>query len=351
MIRHAFVILGLLVCTGCGRDGPLLTDTPISEISGLLDRRVPGLMAEHDIVGLSVAVIRQGEISVSKSFGYRDIESKQVVNENTVYKAASLGKPIFAYIVVKLAQQGMLDLDKPLYSYSGNLVVENDPRSHKVTARMLLSHSAGLANLGDDPVEAGFHFDPGTGFKYSGYGYLHLQKVVEAITGKSLGELADEIVFRPLKMKNSSYRWREKYRHHISRSYDSDRKKYAVKKEALVGYSAWSLYTTPEDYSTFVAHIIGTAKDPDSVSARLLRPHRDVAQGVKWGLGWGLQDTSPHQSFWHWGSMAGFRHYVVGYPKEKIAIIVMSNSSKAFKMVDDVMAVSIGGSYPSYDWF
>lgn len=55
--------------------------------------------------------------------------------------------------------------------------------------------------------------------------------------------------------------------------------------------------------------------------------------------------------FWHWGSMAGFRHYVVGYPKESTTVIVMTNSWKAFKIVDDVMAKAIGGSYPSYDWF
>jgi len=64
-----------------------------------------------------------------------------------------------------------------------------------------------------------------------------------------------------------------------------------------------------------------------------------------------LQETEPNESFWHWGSVAGFRHYVVGYPKEKLAVVFMSNSSTAFKLVDDVMVQSIGGRYPSYDWF
>jgi len=68
-------------------------------------------------------------------------------------------------------------------------------------------------------------------------------------------------------------------------------------------------------------------------------------------LCWGIQDTKPNQSFWHWGSHAGFRHYVVGYPKEKVAVIVMTNSSDAFKMVEAVMRQAIGGEYPSYEWF
>lgn len=49
--------------------------------------------------------------------------------------------------------------------------------------------------------------------------------------------------------------------------------------------------------------------------------------------------------------MEGFRHYIVGYPKEEVAVIVMTNSQDAFKIVDDIMAKAIGGSYPSYDWF
>lgn len=82
-----------------------------------------------------------------------------------------------------------------------------------------------------------------------------------------------------------------------------------------------------------------------------IKPEIDVARKVDWGLGWGLQATAPNISFWHWGSMEGFRNYVVGYPVENIAVIVFANSRKSFKMVDTIMAESLGGSYPSYDWF
>ncbi|MCU7917975.1 MAG: beta-lactamase family protein [Candidatus Thiodiazotropha sp. (ex Dulcina madagascariensis)] len=351
LLKHIIMISILLIGIGCGRDGPLLIDTPIDEISNSLSTLIPDLMDREGIVGLSVAVIRDNEKSLSKSFGYRDIESKEEVDAHTVYKAASLGKPVFAYLVVKLAQQGKIDPDKPLYSYTGESVIENDVRSNQVTARMVLSHSTGLPNLGLKSEKKKFYFNPGEAFKYSGHGYLYLQKIVENITNKSLNELAEELVFEPLEMSRSSYRWRDGYRDDIASSYGEDKEKFSVKKEAWVGYSAWSLYTTIGDYANFVSHIMSSSKDPDSVAAQLLEPTVNVVSGVKWGLGWGLQDTVPNQSFWHWGNMAGFRHYVVGYPKEKMAIIVMSNSSKAFKMIDDVMAKAIGGSFPSYDWF
>jgi CubicO group peptidase (beta-lactamase class C family) len=240
--------------------------------------------------------------------------------------------------------------DKPLYLYAGDEVIKSDSRSRKITARMVLSHTTGLPNLGDKTAVE-FHFEPGSGFKYSGHAYQYLQRIIEKNTNKSLNILAQEIVFEPLSMNKTSYIWRESYANVVSNSYNSDMVKFEVKQEALSGNAAWSLYTTLGDYSKFVIHIMRSSKMKGSPASQMLAPKVDVAKDVKWGLGWGIQDTIPNRSFWHWGSLAGFRHYVVAYPKEEMAVIVMTNSQNAFKMVDDVMVKSIGGSYPSYDWF
>ena len=353
MIRNAgklFIIVIALTSTGCWRDGKLVIDESIEAVENSLNDIVPVLMNEHDVVGLSVLVIRENEVRIAESFGYADLESKKKINKDTVYKAASLGKPIFAYIVVALVQQKKLDLDKPLYLYTEEEVVSNDPHSKEITARMVLSHTAGLPNLGKQVVPT-INFKPGSDFKYSGYGYQYLQGIIEKITQKNLDELAVEMVFEPLFMTASSYQWRKDYENHISSSYGDNADKYKVTQEAQIGHAAWSLYTTPEDYSKFVTHIMRSSIESGSIASQLLKPTIDVAKGVKWGLGWGIQDTTPHESFWHWGSKAGFKHYVVAYPIEKVAVIVMTNSRKSFEIVDDIMAKSIGGSYPSYDWF
>jgi len=340
----------MLAIAGCWRDGELIVDESIEAVANSLNDMAPVLMDENDVVGLSVIVIRENEVKISRSFGYADSESKKKINKHTVYQAASLGKPIFAYIVVALAQQKKLDLDKPLYLYMGEEVVVNDSRSREITARMVLSHTTGLPNLGEQ-VEPVFGFKPGSDFQYSGYGYQYLQRVIEKITQKSLNGLAVEIVFEPLSMNSSSYHWRKDYEDVISSSYGDRADKYKAKQVTQTGHAAWSLYTTPADYSKFVIHIMHSSIKSESVAYQLLKPTIDVAKDVKWGLGWGIQDTTPHESFWHWGSKAGFRHYVVAYPVEKVAVVVMANSRKSFKIVDDIMAKSIGGSYPSYDWF
>ncbi|MBV1883056.1 MAG: beta-lactamase family protein [Pseudomonadales bacterium] len=348
-IGKVFLIVVIFASTGCWRDGALIVNEPIGVVEKSLNN-IPVLMHENDVVGLSVIVIRDNKVRISKFFGYADLGLARKINEHTVYKAASLGKPIFAYIVVSLAQQKKIDLDKPLYLYRGGDVVDNDPFSKEITARMVLSHTTGLPNLGKQ-VTPKFSFKPGSDFQYSGYGYQYLQGVIETITQKSLNALAIEIVFTPLSMIASSYQWRKDYEDVISNSYGDSADKYEVNQEAQTGYAAWSLYTTPEDYSKFVTHIMSSSKEIGSIASQLLTPTVNVAKGVKWGVGWGIQDTTPNESFWHWGSKAGFKHFVVAYPVEKVAVIVMTNSRKSFQIVDDIMAISIGGSYPSYDWF
>ena len=349
-LKTITLIIFVLALVGCWRDGPVITDEPIEQIANSLDAIIPSLADENKIVGLSVIVIRENKIRISKTFGYAELKSRKKVTEHTVYEAASLGKPIFAYIVATLATQNILDLDRPLYLYSGVEIVANDTYSREITARMVLSHTTGLPNLGTQ-VTPKFSFSPGSDFQYSGLGYQYLQGVIEKIAQKSLNELAVEIVFEPLSMTASSYRWQEDFGKVISSSYDHKKDKYKSTKQPQVDHAAWSLYTTSKDYAKFVAHIMRSSTKNGSTAAQLLTPTVDVAKDVQWGLGWGIQDTTPHKSFWHWGSKAGFKHYVVAYPVEQVAVIVMANSKNAFKITDEIMARSIGGKYPSYDWF
>ena len=345
-----FLVALVTSITACSSDAPVLVEKPIQALSKGLAETVPKLMETHQVMGLSVAVLRDGQLALSQVFGFADLEKGQKVNSDTIFKAASLGKPIFAYVVLKLVQQGTLELDRPLINYSGGEEVKIDPLYSKITARMVLSHTTGLPNFGEsNRVE--FQFTPGSTYQYSGHAYQYLQSVVTSITGKTINHLAQEFVFSPLLMKSSSFIWKESFRDSIAQSYDSNKQKIPVKKQATNGFATWSLHTTIEDYAKFVTHIMQTAENPRDISGQLLTSQIDVAEDVKWGLGWGIQDTKPNQSFWHWGSHAGFRHYVVGYPKEKVAVIVMTNSSDAFKIVEAVMRQAIGGEYPSYEWF
>ncbi|HTC40230.1 MAG TPA: serine hydrolase domain-containing protein, partial [Candidatus Acidoferrales bacterium] len=152
-----------------------------------LEQQVPVLLKEGTVPGASLALIRGGKTYWVHGFGVRDAKSGQPVVEDTIFEAASLSKPVFAYGVLKLVDQGKLDLDAPLSKYLPKPYIEGDPRLDKITARYVLSHRTGFPNWRPD-AGLTIHFTPGERFSYSGEGFVYLQKVVQQITGEPLNQ-------------------------------------------------------------------------------------------------------------------------------------------------------------------
>jgi CubicO group peptidase (beta-lactamase class C family) len=125
-----------------------------------LNTLIPELMRMGDVPGLSIAVIRDARVVWSKDFGVANASTKQPVSDTTVFEAASLSKPVFAYAVMRLVEKGKLDLDIPLDKYLPKPYVEDDPRAGRITARIVLSHTTGFPNWrGRDALKT--HFTPG----------------------------------------------------------------------------------------------------------------------------------------------------------------------------------------------
>jgi CubicO group peptidase (beta-lactamase class C family) len=103
------------------------------------------LLKDRQVPGLSFAVIHDGKIVETKALGVRDTSTAAPVDGNTIFEAASLSKPVFAYAVLQLVDAGQLSLDTPLSTYVPNYV-KDDPRAASVTARNVLSQSSGLPN-------------------------------------------------------------------------------------------------------------------------------------------------------------------------------------------------------------
>jgi len=121
-------------------------------LSSELKEKIPDLMERALIPGLSMAVIRDGKIFWLREFGIKNVETGESVADDTVFEAASLSKPVFAYGVMKLVDQGELDLDKPLVDIVSRSYLErvdpryktDDERFSLITARMVLTHSTGF---------------------------------------------------------------------------------------------------------------------------------------------------------------------------------------------------------------
>jgi len=337
---------------------------PSRETIAHLQQRIPELLTAGSVPGLSLALIRDGKTYWVQGFGVRDMKSGQPVTAETTFEAASLSKPVFAYGVLKLVDQGKLDLDRSLTKYLPAPYIEGDPRLDNITARIVLSHRTGFPNwrAGSNPLT--IKFTPGQRFSYSGEGVVYLQKVVEQITGKPLNEYMTEAVFRPLGMTSSSFVWRAEYDARTAMPHDGAGQP-GKKWKPDEAIAASSLQTTAGDYALFVEALLnGTglkwetieemerpqvAVDPECTNCTEREP-KELSKSIFWGLGIGIEETRQGESLWHWGDNGQFKCFDVAYPRQKIGVVLFSNGENGLAISEQLVEDAIGGEQPAFAW-
>ena len=349
-----FVLLcALLVSAKAGETGETLYTNidgkRISEVE--LDKSINKWMKEAAVPGLSIAVVKSSSIVYFNTYGKTAVKNGSPVKRETLFEAASLSKPVFAYLVLQIADKGLIDLDKPLYTYLGYADIESDPRYKLITARMALSHRTGFPNWRrKKPLS--IIFEPGSKFSYSGEGYMYLQKVVEKLTGKPLETIVKEKVFIPLGMSNSRFVWDDSMAKNLASGYSRSGEPKRKWKPATA-WAAGSLHTTAEDYAKFLIAIMDRKHLSSSMARKMFWKESripDHGGQLGWTLGFGYQKTNAGRSFWHWGSNDGYKSYTVGYAARKFALVYLTNSDNGLDMSDDLTCFAIGGKQPALDW-
>ncbi len=319
-----------------------------ANVGTALEALVPDLITKGGVPGLAVAVVRRGAATWVKGFGVANAASGTPVTDDTVFDAASLGQPVFAYAVLRLAQRGGFDLDRALPAYAPNYDVRGDERIWRVTARRVLCHTTGFPNRrrGSDLT---IDFEPGERFSYSEEGYAYLQKAIETATGLSLDAFVRREVFGPLGMAASSYVWRAAYETTAAAGHDYLQQP-VPRRDLAKGSAAVNLYTTASDYARFLAEMLHpTLLDPAAVE-RMLRPEVEVSNGVAWALGWGIERTGGRTFFWHWGDGASSRGFVIGCRETGDGVVVLTNSENGLSVAAPIVAAVLGGTHPAFAW-
>jgi len=171
--------------------------------AGAIDSFIEAYQKYYRIPGVSLALIKDGKVVYHKVYGVKNSITREPVNDSTLFEAASITKPVFAYAVQRLAERGMIDLDKPLYQYLPFKDIEYDDRYKLITGRHVLTHRTGFPNWRDGKLT--INFTPGTQYGYSGEGMQYLQAVVEKITGKGIEQVLSEEVLQPLGMHHTFF--------------------------------------------------------------------------------------------------------------------------------------------------
>lgn len=327
------------------------TPRKLPEVIQLLEQLTPEAMKDLHVPGVSICVVKDNSIVWSKGFGVADERTKSAITNSTMFEACSMSKPVFAFVVLQLVDQKKLDLDRPLYQYLPEpFIAADESYAQLITARMVLTHTSGMPNwrkAGDErnaPIP--LYFKPGTKFNYSGEGMFYLQRVVEHITNEPLNALAKRMLFEKLSLTNSSFVWTEQLEPLIATGHNADGKR-NERSKYLRANSAYTLYTTPEEYAKFMIEIMKpgallssqlrkemlTHQFRSDVREVTDRPGRALGLFSYRGLGWAIDSTITGNIVYHSGSnQTGFRCYSQFDPDNGSGIVIMTNAENGSEL-------------------
>ena len=345
--------------------------------AGQIDETVERLMGAGNVPGLALALISNNEVSYLKAYGMADVAEARPLQTDTVMYGASLTKAAFAYMVMTLVQDGVVDLDrpiseylpKPLDQYEDYTDLASDERWRVWTLRMLLSHQAGLPNWRwfSDSQKLELLFEPGSRYAYSGEGIQIAQLTLEEGLGIDVNELMQKRVFDRFGMIRTSMLWREGFRPNFARGYDETGENLGHNVRQSVR-AAGSMDTTVADYSAFLAGVLQGEGLSDTLRSEMLTAQVKITSRhqfptqfpvdtdanediqLSYGLGWGLFNSSFGPAFFKEGHDDGTNNYALCLEETGHCILILSNSSNAESIFLYLVNAMLGKTGLPWEW-
>lgn len=332
---------------------PLPAQTLDAQLVRSVEEAIRTEMDAQGIVGLSAAIGVDGNLAWTAGFGLADLENDVPATEHTVYRLASISKPVTAAAVMQLVEQGVIDLDGSVRTY----VADWPEKRWPITIRQLLGHQGGVRHyapkdvrnntkayatatesleyFADDPLIA----EPGTRYSYSSYGFNLLGAVVEGASDMSFVEYLDEHVFpvagteamqddsqsRIIKHRAQGYR---RVRRVGSTPAGELRNSMLVDVSYKVG--GGGLCSTAADLVRFgQAMAAGKVVKPEIRDLMWTAQKTSDGSPTEYGLGWNIADAGGRRRIGHGGSQARVRTSLMLLPDEGIVVSVMCNTEGA----------------------
>jgi CubicO group peptidase (beta-lactamase class C family) len=336
---------------------------------------VKKLMDTAQVTGLCLGIINDNKVAFVHGYGFKNKTKNEQNDTATCYNAASLSKPLFAYLVMQLYDKGVIDLDKPLYTYLPKPLPQyenykdlaKDERWKLIAARHCLDHTTGFPNWRQlnprNNQKLEIFFTPGERYAYSGEGLCLLQMVVETITNRQLEDLAQEYIFKPFGMTRSSYVWQTSFQNDYAVGHDMNEDTLPKNKRTQAN-AAGSLETTIADWTRFVEAVMQGKELSQKSRQEMLSPqigiytkrqfpslnndttseYRNIQ--LSYGLGWGLFKSPYGWAFFEEGHEEGWEHYCISFPDKKQSVIIMTNSSNGESIFKELLEKIFGVTIP-----
>jgi len=313
------------------------------------------LIKKTKVPSVAVALVDDQEVVWQETFGFANLEEQIPATVDTIYRIGSVSKPFTALAIMKLYEEGLMDLDAPITDYLPGFSMQSRfPESDPITIRNLMSHRSGIPNtkramgeahlesferisleeivdsLKDDYVA----YPVGYRFKYSNLGFVLLGRIIELVTGNEFAEYMQGNVLEPLGMVNSSFLSSPEIDAMIAMGYK------IIEGEAEsrphIDFSELpgdNLYATLNDMNEFVKFLFNEGRvgsnqfiRNETLEMMYVDSFSRPRDPVPWGLPWELIHLSTNQlAVYHGGDMPGFSTYVGFLPDEKLGFVILTN--------------------------
>jgi CubicO group peptidase (beta-lactamase class C family) len=380
------VVASCLCLFSCQNDLP--TNSDVALIDSIENSLLPSILIEgepvegfnlldrmdyYKVPGISIAFMNGGEIVWARGYGYASADSARLVDEKTLFQAASISKPLAAMAALSLVEEGKIDLDEDVNQYLVGWQVEENEQtvSEKVSLRRLLSHSAGLTVHGfagyayneelpsvieilngEAPANSGRIYPentPGTHYSYSGGGYTVMQKMLTDITGKQFPDIMDEYVLSKIGMESSTYQQPlpEEFHENAAAGHLQGGEMIEGRWHTYPEMAAAGLWTTPTDLLKYAREVqLSNAGESNKILSQPMVAEMLTPQMNDHGLGPGIQGSGETSTFGHGGSNAGFRCQFFAFTKLGQGVAIMTNGDNGGYILGEILR-----SFSQvYDW-
>jgi CubicO group peptidase (beta-lactamase class C family) len=376
MRRALFAAAALVVAAGPVHAQALRTLDGRAFTPTAADRKIQDLMQAGQVKGLAVALIRNGRVEYLRAFGARNAKGAPLTPDTVMY-GASLTKATFATLVMQLASEGKVSLDrpiggylpKPLPEYPKYADLQGDQRWRKLTLRMLLDHTSGFANLRflEPDGKLRFHRDPGHRFGYSGEGINLAQFVLEEGLKIDVAKDLQARIFDRYEMSKTSLTWRDDFADNLSDSFLADGSVQPHHKRESVR-AAGSMDTTPRDWSRFLAAVVRGEPTGPTGMREMLKPRIFIDSATQfpsltedrtdaWGpirlgyaTGWGVYQSPYGHAFFKEGHDDGTQNLALCIETRRSCILIMSNTDRAEGIFKPLVEALMGETAFPWAW-
>ena len=307
------------------------------------DSEIEKWLQQNNVPALGLGIINNGKLQQIKVFG--ELKKGVTAPYNTIWNVASLTKPVTAMVALKLASAGKLNLDEPLYKYWTDPDIAKDANTKLLTARIILSHQTGFPNwrFMNESGKLDFKFKPGTKYQYSGEGLEYLRKALEKKFNKTLPQLADELIFKPLKMTDTKFVWNDITDvSRLASGYDNKGNAYEPTKNKTAN-AADDLLTTVQDYGTFLCSVMNSDGLSKKVFDDMTSHQVETKKNKYFGLGFEIYDLgNDNYALSHGGADQGVQTIVLLLPKTKQGLIIFTNVDDGYKIYEKIVNHYLG---------